>query len=64
MITSFARRLTILFTTATSVILTLALCLSFFSQFKITKIQRLDSFTTQFLDLAHRPFPFAPASCR
>ena len=54
MITSFARRLTILFTTATSVILTLALCLSFFSQFKITKIQRLDSFTTQFLDLAHR----------
>lgn len=54
MIASFTRRLTILFTAATSVILTLVLCLSFFYQIKIARLQELDSFENQFLDLTHR----------
>lgn len=54
MIGTFTRRLTFLFTAATSAILTLVLGVSFFYQFRITGIQDLEHFQNQLLDLTHR----------
>lgn len=53
MIQKLSRRLTCLFTAATGVILTLVLCVAFFYQFRLSRIQNEQAFQNQLLELTH-----------